>query len=252
MKKYIVGNWKMNQTLDEIEQFFKDLDLPKDLNCETWIAPQAMHISAVRNGTTSQAKCVFVGGQNICENENGAFTGENSASSLKDIGCTFTLVGHSERRTIYNEDHSLLNKKLHHGLKNGLDVVFCIGETLEERKNGMTDAVIKSQLKEGLKDLKPEQVENLIVAYEPIWAIGTGEVATPEQAEDAHKAIRNWLVENLGGQAASVPLLYGGSVKPANAEGLLSQANIDGALVGGASLKGKDFSELAAISSRLP
>lgn len=251
MKKYIVGNWKMNQSLDEIEQFFRELDLPKDLNCETWIAPQAIHISAVRNGTTSQPKCVFVGGQNICEHENGAFTGENSAASLADMGCTFALVGHSERRTLYKEDHELLNKKLHHGLQKGLTIIFCIGETLEERKNGMTDAVIKNQLAEGLKNLTEDQLEKVIIAYEPIWAIGTGEVATPEQAEDAHKAIRTWLIKNLKGKAASIPLLYGGSVKPSNAEGLLSQGNIDGALVGGASLKGKDFSELAAIASRL-
>lgn len=251
MKKYIVGNWKMNQTLGEIETFFKELDLTKDLNCETWIAPQALHISPVLNGSASQSKCIFVGAQNISENENGAFTGENSAASLKDIGCIFTLVGHSERRTLYKEDHALLNKKLHHALSKELKVIFCIGETLEERKNGMTDAVLKYQLSEGLKGINKDNLENLIIAYEPIWAIGTGEVATPEQAEEAHRAIRDWLVANLEGAAAEVPLLYGGSVKPSNAEGLLSQSNIDGALVGGASLKGKDFSDLAKIASQL-
>lgn len=249
MKAYIVGNWKMNQNLEDIEDFFKELDLPADLACETWIAPQTMHLGAVLNGSASQRKCIKVGAQNISENENGAFTGENSATSLLNLGCTFALVGHSERRTLYKEGHDLLNTKLHHGLNSGLTIIFCIGESLEERKNGMTEAVLKHQLDEGLKGIKEEQFESLIIAYEPIWAIGTGEVATPDQAESAHKAVREHLATSLGGKAALIPLLYGGSVKPSNAEGLLSQTNIDGALVGGASLKGEDFSALSKIAA---
>jgi len=250
MKKYIVGNWKMNHELEDIELFFRELDLPKELNCETWIAPQSMHITAVRNGTTTQQKPIYVGGQNICQHPNGAYTGENSASSLKDIGCTFTLVGHSERRTHFKESNELLNKKLLHALSQDLTVIFCIGETLEERKNGMTDAVVKNQLEEGLKEIKIDDLSRLIIAYEPVWAIGTGEVATPEQAESAHQTIRNWFKENLGDNAVSVPILYGGSLKPENAEGILCKANIDGALVGGASLKGKDFTVLSQIASK--
>lgn len=251
-QKYIVGNWKMNQSVSAIKSFFDSLNI-ENTKCETWVSPQAMHIPKVLDAAASLKKDFQVGAQNICEFDNGAYTGENSAESLKDVGATFTLIGHSERRHIFKEDHDLLNRKVKHALKHGLTVVFCIGEQLEERKNGMTEAVLKYQLEQGLKDFPQDEAlkEKLIIAYEPVWAIGTGEVASPEQAQEAHHFIRRFITSDLNFQGDRIPLLYGGSVKPANAEGLLSQADIDGALVGGASLKGEDFSSLAEIATKL-
>lgn len=242
MKKYIIGNWKMNQSLQDIEAFFTDLNLD-GVTCETWVAPQALHISTLLE--KSKELPLQVGAQNISTELKGAFTGETSAETLKDLGGTFVLVGHSERRALFNEDHVTLNKKLHLAKDLGLTIVFCIGEQLEERENGMTDAVLKNQIQEGLKNFPADKLDQLIVAYEPVWAIGTGKVATPEQAEETHQGVRSVLVGLYGRDGASIPLLYGGSVKPSNVEGLLSQENIDGALVGGASLKGADFSALS-------
>jgi triosephosphate isomerase len=239
----------MNQDLASIKQFFETLKLD-DVSCETWIAPQALHI---QNLVSLAPNNLHIGGQNIAETAAGAFTGENSGKSLKELGASFFLVGHSERRSLFNEDDDLLNKKVHFALDCGLKVIFCVGETLEERTQGVTESVIKSQLIEGLEGLGPQQIkgENLLIAYEPVWAIGTGEVATPEQAQAVHKFIKNTLVFDLDWRDTRVPLLYGGSVKPSNAEGLLSQKDIDGALVGGASLKSGDFAELASIASGL-
>jgi triosephosphate isomerase len=239
----------MNQDLSSIESFFGDLNLD-NTKCETWIAPQAIHVRALIDLAPSSLQ---IGGQNIGEAASGAYTGETSATSLKDIGATFCLIGHSERRSLFNEDDDLLNKKVHQALESGLKVIFCVGETLEERNQGVTESVIKSQLLEGLEAINAGQVnsENFLVAYEPVWAIGTGEVATPEQAQAIHSFIRNTMTFDLDWRETWIPILYGGSVKPANAEGLLSQKDIDGALVGGASLKGKDYSELAAIASKL-
>lgn len=248
MKKYMIGNWKMNQSLAQIDSFFNDLNL-KDIKCEAWIAPQALHISTLLG--KAQGTPLQVGAQNTATETKGAYTGETSPESLKDLGATFALVGHSERRALYHEDNETLNKKLLLNESLGLTTVFCIGEQLVEREDGMTDAVLKHQLVEGLKNYPTSALDRLIIAYEPVWAIGTGKVATPEQAEETHYGARSVIVELYGHDGASVPLLYGGSVKPANAEGLLSQQNIDGALVGGASLKGTDFSELAQIASKL-
>ena len=248
MKKFMIGNWKMNQSLSEINAFFNDLNLT-GVNCETWIAPQALHLSTLllkASGTN-----IKVGAQNISEEKSGAFTGEISPVALKDLGCSFSLIGHSERRSLFNESNAVLNKKVLLNQSLGLTSVFCVGEQLEERENGMTDAVIKHQIVEGLKNYPESALDQLIIAYEPVWAIGTGKVATPEQAEETHYGIRTVLVELFNRAGAQIPLLYGGSVKPANAEGLLSQENIDGALVGGASLKGEDFSELSQIASKL-
>jgi triosephosphate isomerase (TIM) len=244
----MVGNWKMNHSLSEINAFFNDLNLD-GIKCETWIAPQALHISGLL--LKAAGTPLKIGAQNIATELSGAHTGEISAQSVKDLGASFALVGHSERRSLYNEDHNTLNKKLLLNDSLGMTTIFCIGEQLEERENGMTDAVLKHQLQEGLKGFPKTSLERLIIAYEPVWAIGTGKVATPEQAEETHYGIRSYMVELYGREGSAVPLLYGGSVKPDNAEGLLSQNNIDGALVGGASLKGKDFSDLARTASTL-
>jgi triosephosphate isomerase len=236
---HIVGNWKMNQSVEEINTFFNELGDLKDIKCQAWIAPQAIHF-----GKLLDQKTVKVGAQNCAENDSGAFTGELSPKSIKDIGAHFVIIGHSERRSIYKETDALLNAKTHKALENDLQVIFCIGETLEQREAGQVEAVLKEQLTVGLKGLSSNHIGKIIVAYEPVWAIGTGVVATPEQAQDAHKFTREVLCEIEGFNAEETVILYGGSVKPANVEGLLEKADIDGALVGGASLKGQSFKDL--------
>lgn len=250
-KFYIVGNWKMNQKLDELTQFFKDLgELPKEKSYEAWLAPQAIHISLLLE--KSKASGIKVGSQNISDCDSGAHTGEISASGLLDLGASFSLVGHSERRAIYEEDNAFINRKVLLGLEKGLNIIFCCGETLEEKEAGNTETVLAKQIEEGLKNLPKNKIQNTIIAYEPVWAIGTGKTAGPEEAESAHVFIRN-KVETLFDResAKSIAILYGGSVKPANIQGLLSQENIDGALVGGASLKGADFAELCGAADKL-
>lgn len=239
---HIVGNWKMNQTVSEIDTFFDELGDLSDISCQAWIAPQAIHIGKLLNTS------VKVGAQNCCEKDSGAFTGELSSKSLKDLGAHFVIIGHSERRAIYNEGDSLLNAKTLNALKNDLQVIFCVGETLEEREAGKVDEVLKRQLTIGLAGLNSENIGKIIVAYEPVWAIGTGKVATPEQAQEAHKFSREVLSTVEGFDSEKTIILYGGSVKPENVGGLLKNADIDGALVGGASLKGQSFRDLCLKS----
>lgn len=252
---YIVGNWKMNQKLEDIDTFFKDLgDLGKERQYEAWLAPQAIHLTTLLE--KANAFNIQVGSQNISDNDSGAHTGEISPSSLLDAGGRFTLIGHSERRSIYKESNDFINRKTLLSLEKGLTVIFCCGETLEEREKGMTESVVAYQIEEGLKDIPANLREKVVVAYEPVWAIGTGKTASPEQAEEVHLFIRTKLTDLWDGTLShKVPLLYGGSVKPANVEGLLVQPNIDGALVGGASLKGADFRALCDAAdkrSKLP
>ena len=244
--KYMVGNWKMNQTKAEIEIFFKETKIPAQTKYEAWIAPQALHVTLCQ----SLAKDIKIGAQNCHEKDSGAFTGENSPQALKALGAHFVLIGHSERRAIYKEGHELLNQKTAHALKTGLKVIFCVGETLEERNGGKTFDVLKTQLDLGLKNIT--DWNNLIIAYEPVWAIGTGKTASPAQAEEVHADIRQ-LLSNLFKEsvANSVVIQYGGSVKADNAMDLLGQPNIDGALVGGASLKADSFLAIVQAASKI-
>jgi triosephosphate isomerase len=238
---YIVGNWKMNQTLGEIETFFQTLKEQKFKNKNCWIAPQALHLGhclELAKGTEVQ-----VGAQNISENNFGAFTGEIAAHSVKELGATFTLVGHSERRTIFKETDALLNAKTKKALAENLKVIFCIGETLEERQANKTFDVLKNQIRLGLSDIPFS--ENIIIAYEPVWAIGTGKTATPEMAAEAHNFIRQELIALYGDNGNGTSILYGGSVKPSNINELLAMKDINGALVGGASLAAESFTALA-------
>lgn len=240
---HIVGNWKMNQTLDEIKKFFIDLSKSRsEKNCEAWIAPQFIHISIVKDLAFTTGN-VMVGAQNASHEAKGAFTGDISPVSLKDMGVHFVIIGHSERRAFFKESDEILNKKTLLSLSNDLKVIFCVGETLSERDSGQTMEIIKSQLNHGLKDIPKNREDSLLIAYEPVWAIGTGKVATPEQAEEVHAMIRSEL-KKLGFDSEKRVILYGGSVTPENAEGLLFKPNIDGALVGGASLKGESFVKL--------
>lgn len=240
-KVHVVGNWKMNQSLAEITDFFNEVSaqgLPKS-ESEFWIAPQFIHLPYCLELASSKSLNMKMGAQDCSAENAGAYTGEVSAPALKDLGAHFVLVGHSERRSLHGESHKLLNKKTHTALNAGIKVIFCVGETLEQREAGKVSEVIQDQLKEGLKGI--EKHDQVIIAYEPVWAIGTGVTATPAQAQEVHAMIRNYTGENLGFSANDLIILYGGSVKPDNVAELLSCEDIDGGLVGGASLKANSY-----------
>ncbi len=195
---------------------------------------------------------IQIGGQNLYWQDEGAFTGEISAKMLKDAGCNYVIVGHSERRHVFGEPDDELNRKVKKALAESLTPIFCIGETLEERNNGQMQTVVEKQVKRGLSGVELSDPADLVVAYEPVWAIGTGVNATPEQAEEMHSFVRELLSEQLGsGTAKAVRIQYGGSVKPENAEKLLSQPNIDGALVGGASLDAESFTGIIKAAEKV-
>ena len=241
-KTYMIGNWKMNHGLTEINDFFEVLRSQNlaDTNC--WIAPQAIHVGkclSLADGTT-----IKIGAQN-CSNESfGAYTGEVSADSLKEIGAHFVLLGHSERRSYFQETNKLINLKIKKVLEKELVPVLCCGETLTERESNQTLDVVLGQLRECLNQVTLKDASQLLIAYEPVWAIGTGKTATPEQAEEVHAAIRTFLSQQFGKLGEEMSILYGGSVKPANVTELLAQPNINGGLVGGASLKADSFGAL--------
>lgn len=242
-KKVIAGNWKMfndiTGTVNLISDIKKGLDR-RNINCDVIICPPFTSLDTAN--TLLKESSIKLGAQNMYFEESGAFTGEVSASMLKSVGCEFVILGHSERRTIFGESDELINKKNKKAIQSGLKPIFCIGETLEQRENGTTNQVVKNQVEKGLRGISESDLANVIIAYEPVWAIGTGKTATPEQAEEVHLFIRN-LIENLYSKSAADKIIiqYGGSVKPENAKELLSQPNIDGALVGGACLKGESF-----------
>ncbi len=248
-EKYIYGNWKMNHLKSDLYEFFEDLASILELKCHKGITPQSLHLPLAIE--LSRPLGIQIGAQNCSHKKVGAFTGEISTKAIFEAGATFTLVGHSERRHLFFEKNDLLNEKVKAALSENLEVVFCIGETLEERQKNQTFDVLKKQLSEGLKDIPKEFFSKIILAYEPVWAIGTGQVATPEQADETHQLIRQYMENELQFSKEEVIILYGGSVKPSNAKDLLSMSNIDGALVGGASLKGQDFLELCKIAHTL-
>lgn len=237
----------MNQSLHEISNFFIEMTKMKmELKCKAWIAPQALHIPILKEIAFTTG-AIQVGAQNCSHADSGAFTGEISPASLADMGVEFVIIGHSERRTIFGETNDLLNQKVLAALKHNLKVIYCVGETLSERESNTTFDVIKEQLAVGLKNVPADKAHLLMIAYEPVWAIGTGKVATAEQAEEVHAFIRKNLTQN----AEETLILYGGSVKPDNIDSLLRKDNIDGALVGGASLKAQDFKALCTSASVL-
>ncbi len=244
-KKVIAGNWKMNMdltgTVNLISGIKNGLDVASDV--QVIVCPPFTSLeTAVEMAKDSPIK---VGAQNMFYEDSGAYTGEISAKMLKSVGCEYVILGHSERRAIFGESNEWINKKIHKALSEELNVIFCVGETLEERESGTMENVLKTQITEGLKNITEEQIKNVIIAYEPVWAIGTGKTATPQQADDAHKFIRNLITELYNANAAeNFTIQYGGSVKPNNAAELLSQPNIDGALVGGAALKADSFIEI--------
>jgi triosephosphate isomerase len=244
-KPFIAGNWKMHNTIQESVGLVKaicaagaDLD-----NAEVVVIPPFTALSAVRE--IIKDSTVRLGAQNLCWEEKGAFTGEVSPVMLRDSGCNYVTVGHSERRQFFGETNESVNKKIEAALGNDLIPIMCIGESLEEREQEKTIEKIGSQIEEGLEGISTEQMKNIVVAYEPIWAIGTGLTATPEQAQEVHSFIREKLQENYGIDTSSCAIiLYGGSVKPANTFSLMKEKDINGALVGGASLTAESFLEI--------
>jgi triosephosphate isomerase len=245
-KNYMIGNWKMNQTSEEITSFFSDLKLENNQN-NFWIAPQTLHIDKCL--ALASTTGVLIGSQNCSDQDHGAFTGEVSTDTLMEMGAHFTLVGHSERRAYFQESDAFINSKVAKAIEKGLVPVLCVGETLEEREADKTFDIVLGQVKAGLDSIELNNEAELIVAYEPVWAIGTGKTASPEQAEEVHSKVRDLLVELYGETGKDISILYGGSVKPNNVKELLEKTNINGGLVGGASIKAESFSELCAACS---
>lgn len=243
-RKVIAGNWKMNMLPNETIQFIEDLaPLVKDTEHEVILCvPYTDLFYAL---LTAQNTNIKIGAQNMHFAESGAYTGEVSGKMLKSINVEYVIIGHSERRQYFNETDETVNKKVKAAFENGLKPIVCVGETLEQREAGKVEEIITNQTKLALEGLTNEQVENTIIAYEPIWAIGTGKTATKEDANDAVKAIRKKIAEIYGQNVADgVIIQYGGSVKSSNAKELFSMSDIDGALVGGASLKADEFSKI--------
>ena len=240
-RPFIAANWKMNKTVPEAMDFiYSFLPSVKDVkDADIVIAPPFTALFAVAERLVGTN--VNLSAQNLFYEEKGAFTGEVSAPMLVDAGCDYVIIGHSERRQYFGETDEAVNRKIKTAQKNGLSVIFCIGESLREREAGMTFEVLNRQLVNGLKEV---DVRKLVVAYEPVWAIGTGRTATPEQAQEAHGYTRSKLREIYRNDADSVRILYGGSVTPENADSLMACADVDGALVGGASLKPESFERI--------
>ncbi|MCZ7609210.1 MAG: triose-phosphate isomerase [Ignavibacterium sp.] len=242
-KTVIAGNWKMNNDLTQSEKLIvelKNLLQNEKPNCDVIICPPFTSLSEASK--LLKGSNIKLGAQNMYFEESGAFTGEVSASMLKSAGCEYVILGHSERRTIFEESDDVINKKIRKALSAGLKPIFCVGELLSERETGITNDVIKRQILSGLQGVTEEEMKNIIIAYEPVWAIGTGKTATPSQAQEVHEFIRDLIQIDYSLETANdVTIQYGGSVKPENAKELLSQKDIDGALVGGACLKADLF-----------
>ena len=246
-KKIIAGNWKMNNDLNESQSLVSGIinGLGNDDKCEVIVCPPFTSLSEVHSLVKDSP--VKLGAQNMFFEENGAYTGEISAGMLKSVGCEYVILGHSERRTIFGESDEWINNKIKKAIESELKVIFCIGETLAQREEGVTDAVVKNQIINGLQNVTSENLKTITIAYEPIWAIGTGKTASPVQAQEVHAFIRNLIEEIYSKESAeNLIIQYGGSVKPDNAASLLSQPDIDGALVGGACLKPASFLSIIA------
>ena len=247
MRKIIVaGNWKMNKTNKEAISFMQELkELSKGINGVEIVigAPFTALSDCVKEAAGSNVK---IAAQNMNPKENGAYTGEISPLMLKDLGVEYVILGHSERREYYAETNEFINEKVKSALQHGLKPILCVGEKLEERESGKTEEVVATQVQKGLADITAEEMKNVVVAYEPVWAIGTGKTASPEQAELVHNFIRQLLIDMYGKETAEgVTIQYGGSMKPDNAKELISQTNIDGGLIGGASLEAKSLLDIA-------
>jgi triosephosphate isomerase (TIM) len=240
-KKIVAGNWKMNKTLQEGIELAKTVNRQvEDNGVIVVLCTPFIHLTEVRNTITKDS--LFLGAQNCASEASGAYTGEVSAQMIRSTGAEYVIIGHSERRSYYHEDDALLNKKVKLALANELIPIFCCGEVLQERQSGIHFEVVRSQVEKGLFDLSPEDFAKIVIAYEPVWAIGTGVTATSAQAQEMHKAIREQVAEKYGTAVAeNTSILYGGSCKPSNAAELFANPDVDGGLIGGAALNAADF-----------
>ncbi len=242
-QKIVAGNWKMNMTVQEGIKLAKEVNSKVDsidLKCKVILGTPFVHITEVVKAVNADK--VDVAAQNCADKESGAYTGEVSASMVQSTGAKYVILGHSERRTYYGENSEILKEKTDLALANGLKPIFCIGEVLSEREADKHFDVVKSQIADALFHLSADEFKNIVLAYEPVWAIGTGVTATSDQAQEMHAFIRSILVEKYGEEVAnSISILYGGSCNPGNAKELFANPDVDGGLIGGASLKADDF-----------
>ena len=247
-RPFIAGNWKMYKTVSEATSLAEETAGSCQDGVEVAIAPPFTALYAVSKKI--KGTLLKLAAQNVFWENEGAYTGEVSPIMLKDIGCDYAIIGHSERRQYFGEDNEIVNKKILAAIKTGLVPILCIGETLKERERGKTFEIVKDQLLSALKGILLTGADKLVIAYEPVWAIGTGLTATPDQAQEVHSYLRQLLVERLGKVAENIRILYGGSVKPENIFELMEKEDIDGALVGGASLKASTFLKIIHYSSK--
>ncbi|MGR3218197.1 MAG: triose-phosphate isomerase [Candidatus Anammoxibacter sp.] len=251
-KQFIVGNWKMNLSLKEAVLLADAIKTgtEKTSNIDVGICPPSIFLSEVHKAI--KGSNIILGVQNIHDKENGAYTGEVAGLMAKDVGCTHAIIGHSERRHVFGETDCFINEKLKTCFSIRITPIFCVGEKLDDRESGKTNDVVECQLHNGLRGITAENAETLVIAYEPVWAIGTGKTATPEQANEVHMFIRKCLSEKFGEKlGAEIVIQYGGSVKPDNVKELLLQKDIDGALVGGAGLDAASFLKMVEIADNL-
>ncbi|MEY2629574.1 MAG: Triosephosphate isomerase [Bacteroidota bacterium] len=244
-QKIVAGNWKMNKNAEETEDLLNDLidQLPQDVDAQIIVAPTFINLASAVDHL--EFTNIAVAAQNMYQNENGAYTGEISADMLKSIGVNIVILGHSERRAYFHETDTILAQKVTTALKHDMTVIFCFGEELKDRQNNQHFNVVENQLRDGLFHLENNDWEKIILAYEPVWAIGTGETASPEQAQEMHEFIRETIRKRYGSNVAEdVSILYGGSVKPDNAKEIFSKPDVDGGLIGGAALKASDFAAI--------
>lgn len=246
-QKIVAGNWKMHKNAEETEDLLNELidKLPNDLEAQIIVAPTFVNLASAVDHL--EFTNIGVAAQNMHQNESGAYTGEISADMLKSIGVNIVILGHSERRAYFHETDTLLAQKVTTALKHYMTVIFCFGEELKDRQNNQHFNVVENQLRDGLFHLENKDWEQIILAYEPVWAIGTGETASPEQAQEMHEFIRETIRKRFGSDVAEdVSILYGGSVKPDNAKEIFSKPDVDGGLIGGAALKATDFAAIAS------
>ena len=239
-KAVIAGNWKMNKTPAQAKALIEEMKpLVADADCEVVLCVPFIDIPAAKEAAAGSN--IKIGAENVHFMASGAYTGEISAEMLKEAGVEYVVVGHSERRQYFGETDQTVNLRSLAALKGGLKPIICVGETLEQRELGYTETLLKFQTKMALTNVTKEQLKNIIIAYEPVWAIGTGETATAEQAQEIHAYIREVLASKFGAAAAECPILYGGSCKPSNAAEIFAKEDVDGGLIGGAALKAEDF-----------
>ena len=244
-QKIVAGNWKMNKNAEETEDLLNALinQLPNDKEVEIIVAPTFINLASAVDHL--EFTNIVVAAQNMHQSENGAYTGEISADMLKSIGVNTVILGHSERRAIFHETDAIISFKVDKALQHQMRVIFCFGEELKDRQNNQHFNVVENQLRDGLFHLDKSAWENIVLAYEPVWAIGTGETASPEQAQEMHSFIRETIRKGFGSDVAEdVSILYGGSVKPDNAKEIFSKPDVDGGLIGGAALKADDFAAI--------